>query len=334
MSQPHLFILLLTLLPLSSPQPCHNDFMVGELLLSDPSGTPSYIIQSGGTLNGSMTTTDNRLIIPHNFRSYLVNQCAPSFSAEIFKSFKLLDGSIRFTVDVSEVGCGCNAAVYLVTMPGYNVNQSAEATDCGDYYCDANRVCGVDCPEMDLLESNMYGLQIAPHNCTPIQGKYYPDCDKAGCGLNPNKLSPTAYGPGPTYTINTLLPFTVTISFPTTNQYLSSIHTLLSQNGKSFSFTHNETICGPGYLEGLTEAFRNGMVLTFSHWGSSGDVMAWLDVPPCDVTESCNTSRVAIVSQITIKETPKISGSLRFVFMKEVVMFFVGMFLLMFVFGI
>jgi hypothetical protein len=33
-----------------------------------------------------------------------------------YRKFSLLDRALSFTIDLSAVGCGCNAAVYLVQM--------------------------------------------------------------------------------------------------------------------------------------------------------------------------------------------------------------------------
>ena len=60
------------------------------------------------------------------------------------------------TMDLSQVGCACNAALYLVSMGA----PSAAPTKCGDYYCDANDVCGVNCPEMDIQEARTSRLLL------------------------------------------------------------------------------------------------------------------------------------------------------------------------------
>merc|ERR1712131_558880 len=38
-----------------------------------------------------------------------------------------------YSVDVSNVGCHCNAAAYFIDMPGNNAGSGG-----GDWYCDAN----------------------------------------------------------------------------------------------------------------------------------------------------------------------------------------------------
>lgn len=52
-------------------------------------------------------------------------------------------------MDLKGAGCGCNAALYLVSM-----KYSWEKGQCDDYYCDAVSVCGLKCAEIDLMEAN------------------------------------------------------------------------------------------------------------------------------------------------------------------------------------
>ena len=47
-------------------------------------------------------------------------------------AFRLAGRTLSYTIDLSKAGCGCNAAIYLVSMP-----QNADPTSCGDYYCGA-----------------------------------------------------------------------------------------------------------------------------------------------------------------------------------------------------
>ena len=44
---------------------------------------------------------------------------------------ELMNKVFSYSIDVSNVGCHCNAAAYFINMPGNNAGA-------GDYYCDAN----------------------------------------------------------------------------------------------------------------------------------------------------------------------------------------------------
>ena len=107
-------------------------------------------------------------------------------------------------------------------MPGYNANGQPDPSQSKDYYCDANQVGGVYCPEMDIMEANQYAFAITPHKCDNPVNKHYYYCDRGGCGRTVYKLDKNAYGPGSQYTINTLQKFNVKTEFiKDINQYLT-----------------------------------------------------------------------------------------------------------------
>ena len=66
--------------------------------------------------------------------------------------------TLSYTVDLSKVGCACNAALYLVAMPYHDKDT------CGDYYCDAS-FPHCHCPEMDIQEANNHGE--SSNSCQP-----------------------------------------------------------------------------------------------------------------------------------------------------------------------
>eukprot|EP00425_Heterocapsa_triquetra_P002507 CAMPEP_0195052460 /NCGR_PEP_ID=MMETSP0448-20130528/1801_1 /TAXON_ID=66468 /ORGANISM="Heterocapsa triquestra, Strain CCMP 448" /LENGTH=86 /DNA_ID=CAMNT_0040081609 /DNA_START=13 /DNA_END=269 /DNA_ORIENTATION=- len=72
---------------------------------------------------------------------------------------------MKYSVNVHGAGCGCNAAMYLVSM-----RQNTEKSTCGDYYCDANSVCGIPCAEIDIQEANMYAWHSTLHSSTDKSG--------------------------------------------------------------------------------------------------------------------------------------------------------------------
>jgi len=285
---------------------CQNSIIVGNINVNDGMGA-SYIAESGGTKAGGVRISGSSVSVDHNQRIYIAGTCSDSFNPNVFKGYKLLDATLSFTADLSNVGCGCNAALYLSNMPAYNQQNQPDPTKCGDYYCDANNVCGEWCPEMDIFEANNRALQVTPHKCDPRQGKWYPHCDGAGCGINTYRMNPNAFGYGANYIINTQNPFMVSMHFGTTNNQLSRIVTTLTQNGKTFSFTHDDSRCGGGYLGSMTDAFREGMVVIISYWGTTGSVMSWLDVPPCDINQSCNVNTAVVFSNISIQNGTLVS---------------------------
>ena len=116
--------------------------------------------------------------VRHGGRSYLAR--SDKLGPDNFYLPNLLGGSIEFDVDLSSAGCSCNAALYLVSMPGRNPDGSPRKGP-GDYYCDGNNVGGSYCPEFDIMEANTYAFQATPHKCNrPSASGHYDSCDGAG----------------------------------------------------------------------------------------------------------------------------------------------------------
>jgi len=111
-------------------------------------------------------------------------------------------------------------------MPAYDRNGKPSKTDAGDFYCDANKVGGYWCPEMDIMEANQWAFAVTPHTCDQPDDHYYDKCDRGGCGAHIHKE--ISYGPGTQYKINTLLKFNVKTEFVDTNGELSEIRTTLT----------------------------------------------------------------------------------------------------------
>jgi len=236
------------------------------------SATTGYLIQAGGANSwGPVSASGSQITIGKGPRFYLANSCASSFGPTVFSAVKVLGGSITFTVDISKIGCGENAAFYLLSMPASSAGSN------GDYYCDANCVGGSCCTEMDLFEANRHAIQITPHHCTSATS----GCDAGGCARNTQSIS-KGFGPDSTFTINSASPFTVKISF--NGNPLTSITSVISQSSKSITLTHDGG-CGSGYLSAVGTMLGQGMVPTWSFWSGS---MGWLDSPAC----SSDTSEV------------------------------------------
>jgi len=294
------FVVVLALYNFSgSSADCQNGIIAGQLNWEQNGATGiTYVAQSGGT-NGGISTSGSSLKLNHNSRAYLAANCSTSFVPNLYQELQLLDKTLSFTVDLSQAGCGCNAAFYTVEMPAYNQNQQPDPTRCGDYYCDANNVCGLYCPEMDIMEANNQALQITPHSCSAPQGRYYSQCDGGGCAINIVHQDPSSYGYGSNYEINTQYPFNVSTTFTTSGGQLSEITSVISQNSNYYKVVHDSS-CGASYLPSMTDSFNQGMVVVFSYWGDAGSEMSWLDVPPCDASQSCNDNTFVTFSNIQI----------------------------------
>jgi len=101
---------------------------------------------------------------------YFATRCdeAEPFVPTDYAALNPIGKTLAFTVDLSQVECGCNAAVYLtsmhsVTNPGWCYEPGGPHG--GDYYCDANSgiTCGNECAEIDLMEANKHAWHTMQH---------------------------------------------------------------------------------------------------------------------------------------------------------------------------
>ena len=187
-----------------------------------------------------------------------------------YDMFKLLNQEITYDIDVSQVPCGINGALYLSEMladGGYNSQTNPAGAKYGTGYCDAQcpktpfvftngtteaNLAGYGncCSEMDLWEANSAATQLTPHPCNYNTPQPYlctgtecggsGICDQPGCEFNPFRQGhPNFYGPGKNKTINTLKPFTVVTQFVTSDGtaqgQLSEIRRFYKQGGKVFA---------------------------------------------------------------------------------------------------
>jgi cellulose 1,4-beta-cellobiosidase len=130
-----------------------------------------------------------------------------------YEMFRLKNKEFTFTVDVSQLGCGLNGALYFVEMDEdgglekYDTNMAGAKYGTG--YCDAQ--CphdlkfingeantldwvpsetdantgtghyGTCCMELDIWEANKWSQQVTPHTCSTV-GQVR--CEGASCGDN------------------------------------------------------------------------------------------------------------------------------------------------------
>lgn len=218
-------------------------------------------------------------------RAYLADQCTDgTYDHNQYVGIPLLGKKFIYTTDVSQAGCGCNAALYLVSM-----KQNSEVSGCEDYYCDANSVCGVRCDEIDIQEANKFAWHSALHRYDDGNGL------AQGFGGWARDMTSAEYGPG-ARCIDTNSPFKVEVSFPVGNAgRLASMDVRLSQQGKpcDVSFRMDSYSHDAGF-EHLSQSLAAGMTPVISYWKASD--MLWLDGPgagggPCQQDDmACGTA--------------------------------------------
>ena len=91
--------------------------------------TPSSLFDvRGGTIRlgrGGSASQGTRLWVAHD----------TSLLPESYVNFELLGRRLSYTIDLSDVGCSCNAALFWVSMPGYGPDGKPAPGAFGNYYC-------------------------------------------------------------------------------------------------------------------------------------------------------------------------------------------------------
>jgi len=181
----------------------------------------------------------------------------------------LADNVWSYDIDVSNVGCKCNAAMYWVNMPGYE-NGSPYAAEWGNYYCDANFVNGNWCPELDTFEGNDQTMSVAIHTCDFVPPNEYSSCDRAGCGTNACQGIGGQYGRG--RTIDTSRPYRISHGQIMDGDFLAVSSHHLAQEGRTASFN---ACNNPDYMKWFGYDLHD-IVAVFSLWDMGCDE-SWLD---------------------------------------------------------
>jgi len=146
-----------------------------------------------------------------------------------FQKLQLLGKRLAFRVDLSAVGCGCNAAVSLVGMP----ERPPHAESSG--YCDIQgySIPKLDpCVTFDVIEGNSKAVQSTLHT-GPGFGRTG-RCNQEGCGGNWGRSPSSAAVFGRSGELSSREPFAVEATFPPAEATGALFDVRLSQ-GSSFS---------------------------------------------------------------------------------------------------
>jgi len=235
-------------------------------------------------------------VVPHlNSRSYLASRCKPGeYDNEDYASFRLLGATIRYTTDLSQVGCGCNAQLHLLPMHGQE-----RKSDCEDYVCNHGwSRCGELCSEIGLQDANRYAWSSNVH-VHDDHGGVSQGYGGGSSWIGRRDWNASQYGPNGSC-IDTTWPFDVKIHFPVKpSKLLKAMEVTLSQDGKPCNLeTRIDRYAyeGRDALAELSVMLAEGVTPVMSYWSSSN--LDWMDGAgkdgggPCvkDAPEACPDS--------------------------------------------
>jgi len=224
----------------------------------DGFGRMSLISAEWNMQNGSagqVQVRDGKIVSADiSSRAFFGKACTGHDSFEL-SEVNLLGKRLRYTVDLSGAGCGCSAALHLVSMP-----RSAQLSDCSDHNCDAHGTCGRRCNEISIHNANRLVFHSALQTADDpvgLQERYGP-----GHGVH------RTYGPRGRC-IDTNKPFQVAASFPTDSaSQLKAMEVRLTQEGKTCPLMMHlvdYTSRQEDYMGTLSAALRKGMTMVVSY---------------------------------------------------------------------
>jgi len=230
------------------------------------------------TLNQWRKDPDTGRLITTTPRTYLVSE-----SGDTYENVTLLNAELTFDVDLSQMPCGMNGALYLSAMEldgGRSVSKGLNPAGAtyGTGYCDAqcptlpfingalnpSNALGACCSEMDIWEANAKATTYTPHPCNATRirtcatetdcGREKCYCDKWGCSYNSYSHGyHDFYGPGKT--VDTTKKFSVVTQFVAKNGKLADIRRLYVQDGKTIKNTVAKVAGGKLEVDSITDAY-------------------------------------------------------------------------------
>jgi len=243
-------------------------------------------------------------VIPHvKSRAYFAEGCtAGEYDNKKYANVKLLGKTISYTVDLSSVGCGCDAQVHLVPM-----RHNSQKSKCKDFFCGPSQkhVCGETCFTIRLQDANQYSwftslhLKDDPHGVSIGYG-----------GKERRDWNSTQYGPS-AKCIDTTWPFRVAVSFLTNDKgTLETVKLTLSQTKSSCNLTAQIDMYILGTRDGLSElseAMEAGVTPVVTYWND--DSLLWMDglgidgSGPCVVDAPAACPRSMMLSNFAIAKS-------------------------------
>ncbi|KAL1520625.1 hypothetical protein AB1Y20_022199 [Prymnesium parvum] len=213
---------------------------------------------------------ESSLTLRGNRRGYLALAPAELWGDIAYDRLRLLGKTLRVTIDVSRVGCGCNAALYLVSMPA--------ADDEGSGYCDIQSAPARRCLEVDLFEGNVKAAGVALH--TQAGEAADGTCNQWGCAVRLGAADGGCkYGRGAP-NVDSARPFELEGQFDLEGR----IEVWMVQDGVRRRVWSAEDSGNPAPAavpdearQSVEQALADGVVLVASLWAAKGDGMAWLD---------------------------------------------------------
>jgi len=237
---------------------------------------------------------DGKIAPEPNSRGYFGRACKRGhYDIDQYLTLNLLGHQLSLTVDLNGAGCGCNVAFYLTSM---GQNDADVDSECGDYYCDANNICGASCSEIDIMEANQYAWHSTLHDKHDHSG-FGMGYGGGGYGWNgPRDWEQLDYGPGGRC-VDTDQPFRLETAFPLNEDCkFAGVEVTVWQLGKPCKLNLDLSNYPARGMQELHDALKAGMVPVVSY--SSSDNLGWLDgggsdrKGPCarDAPDKCRSS--------------------------------------------